>query len=479
MSKKAPGPRGVPWFGSTFEAWKDPLRLMASAVRDHGHVVQFRFGPFDYVLVDEPAGVKHVLVDNPKNYTKSRNYEGLKLVLGEGLVTSEGDHWRRQRKLAQPAFHREKLAGFCATMGAATTEMLARWERADADTVDAHHEMMRLTFDIVGRTLFSTRLDEHADGIGKAIAVSLVFANDWAESLLPIPTWIPTPKNVRFRRASRALDALVLDIIEGHRNAPEEKNDLLSMLMAAVDEDTGEKMSDAQLRDEVMTLVLAGHETTANALTWTLHLLSQHPEVARRLEAEADDVLGDRSVPTLDELPRLAFTKRVVEESMRLYPPVWAFERQAIEEDEVLGFRIPKRAIVGISPYTLHRHPAYWQNPEGFDPDRFADAAAAKERPRYAYLPFGGGPRTCIGNGFAMMEAQLVLAAVAHRWRLELVPGARVEMSPVVVLRPKGAVPMTLRRRSDASAPRPVSPSSAGAARASTRPRSPSFQPGT
>lgn len=444
MAKRAPGPRGVPWFGSTFDAWKDPLGLMSGAIAEHGNVIELKFGPFRYVVVNEPAAVKHVLVDNPKNYTKSRNYKGLKLILGEGLVTSEGEHWRRQRKLAQPAFHREKLAGFCDTMGEATSEMLERWRADKIESFDAHHEMMRLTFDIVGRTLFSTRLDEQADGLGETIRFGLEFANAQAEALATLPLWVPTPSNVRFRRERARLDALVLEIIADHRRT--ERDDLLGMLLRAEDEETKEKMSDRQLRDEVMTLVLAGHETTANALTFTFYLLSRHPDVARRMEAEVDRVLDGRATPRLEDLPKLELTRRVIEESMRLYPPVWAFERQAIEPDEVLGFEIPKRAIVGVCPYTLHRHPAYWSNPEGFDPDRFLPEAAAA-RPRYAYLPFGGGPRTCIGNGFAMMEAQIAVATIARRFRLDLAPGARLELSPVVTLRPKGPVPMTLRAR--------------------------------
>jgi cytochrome P450 len=465
--RRAPGPRGLPFFGSTFEAWRNPLDLMTRTVREHGHIVSFRFGPHRYVLLNQPDAVHHVLVTNAKNYTKSRNYQGLKLVLGEGLLTSEGDHWRRQRKLAQPAFHRERLAGFVDAMARDTSALLERWDALGEGPVDVHTEMMRLTFRIVGRTLFSTDVEADADAIGRALSHVLVFANDYVESLVPLPTWVPTPRNLAFKRQMRRLDALVQKIIDERRARGDLGDDLLSMLMTARDETTNEAMSDQQLRDEVMTIVLAGHETTANALAWTWYLLSRHPDVARRLHQETRDVLGERA-PTLADLPRLELTKRVVEESMRLYPPAWCFERQAVEPDEVMGFAIPRRGIVGISPYMLHRHEAYWENPEGFDPDRFLPERSAA-RPRYTYLPFGGGARMCIGNAFATMEAQIVVAMIARRRRLELVAGHPIELDPRVTLRPRHGVKMWLRphgparRAATESAPIAWQPSSAAA----------------
>ncbi len=450
VTRLAPGPAGLPFVGNLFDAWRDPLRLFMQVSRDHGDVVGMRFGPYRYCLVNDPEAIHHVLVGNNRNYTKSRNYEGLKLILGEGLVTSEGELWRRQRRLAQPAFHREKLAGFARTMAEETGAMLEEWSglAPGAHTLDVHVEMMKLTLKIVARTLFSTVVGAEADAVGGAIAIALRHAEDYAESLVPVPPWLPTPSNLRFKRAVRTLDELVFRIIDLRRKSGVDEGDLLAMLMAATDDEapgSAGGMSDTQLRDEVMTIVMAGHETTANALTWTLYLLSKHPAVERRLHEEVAGVLGDRP-PRMEDLPRLAYTSMVLQESMRLFPPVWAFERQAIEADVIAGYDVPKGGIVAVCPYALHRHPRYWDNPEGFDPERFTPERT-EARPRYAYLPFGGGPRQCIGNGFALMEAQIILSMIVQRQRLALIRGFEVALEPVVTLRPRHGMPMTLDPR--------------------------------
>ena len=446
-TRVAPGPGGLPFVGNIFDVWKDPLRLFTRTVAEHGDIVAMRFGPFRYWLLNEPEAIHHVLVDNNKNYTKSRNYQGLKRVLGEGLVTSEGEFWRRQRRLAQPAFHKEKLAGFARTMAEDTAAMLEAWQarRGNGAPLDVHAEMMKLTLKIVARTLFSTTVGAEADAIGAALAIALRHAEGYAESLLPVPPWVPTLSNLRFKRAVRTLDELVFRIIDERRKSRADPGDLLAMLMAATDDEAeggARGMTDRQLRDEVMTLVMAGHETTANALTWTFYLLAKHPEVEARLRQEVDAVLGESAgAPTLSDLPKLPYTAMVIQESMRLFPPVWAFERQAREADVVAGFDVPAKAIMAVCPYALHRHPAFWENPERFDPLRFTPERV-EARPRYAYLPFGGGPRQCIGNGFAMMEAQIILAMVAREKRLTLSPGFRLELDPVVTLRPRRGMPM-------------------------------------
>jgi cytochrome P450 len=442
----APGPRGLPFFGQIFEAWKNPLELVHRSHVAYGDHVALRFGPARYLLVNDPDSVKHVLVDNHRNYQKSVSYDGLKLVLGSGLLTSEGNFWRRQRKLAQPAFHKEKLALFAEMMVSDTNSMLDEWQRTDDGApFDVHDEIMRLTFSIVCRTLFSTDTKEQAEDVGRATLIAMRYAREYTGGLYRMPTWLPTPKNVRFKKASRTLDELVLGIINGRRESNVEANDLLSMLMSARDEETREQMTDRQLRDEVMTLALAGHETTANTLTWTLHLLSQHQDVFSRVRAEADQVLGACD-PGLAQLGQLSLTRRVIEESMRLYPPAWIFERQAIKDDELGGFRVPKDTVVAVSPYTLHRHPRFWPEPERFDPDRFL-AERIQERPKHAYLPFGAGPRVCIGNAFAMMEAQIILAMIARRYELTAAPDFSVEAEPSVTLRPREGVFMTRRAR--------------------------------
>jgi cytochrome P450 len=487
VGTRAPGPRGLPWFGSVFPAWRDPLTLFRESRVRYGDVVRFKFGPFQYYLVNDPDVVKHVLVDNPKGYTKSRNYLGLKVVLGEGLLTSEGDHWRRQRKLAQPAFHRDKLAGFATSMSMATRDMLTRWTREGADkSFCIHAEMMRLTFRIVGLTLFSSDVDGDAKDVGHALEVAMHWANDYAESMIRVPPYIPTPGNVRFRRAKKTLDDVVFRLI-AERRAQAAKTgdfggDLLGMLMSATEEPDPSAasssasaarsgMDDQQLRDEIITMILAGHETTANLLSWTFSLLSKHPEVERRVREEARRVLGDRD-PVLEDVKSLEYTKMVLEEALRLYPPAWVFERQAIAPDTLGGYAIEPGAIIGLCPYVLHRHPDHWENPEAFDPERFRPERAEK-RPRYAYLPFGGGPRTCVGNHFAMMEGQILLAMIVREQRLELEANHPVVLDPVITLRPKHGIKVRRRPQagtstSPSASPLPSTSSSAGAAKASS-----------
>ncbi len=439
-----PGPPGVPILGNLLQGWRDPLGLFVRTQRDCGDFARLRFGPYDYYLLHDPVDVHHVLVDNHRAYTKSRNYAGLKLVLGQGLLTSEGDFWRSQRKLAQPAFHRQRMSGFVDTMAKDTASMLERWADLSEPAVDAHAEMMRLTLRIVGRTLFSTDVDGEAPAVGAALTHALAWTNNYVESIVKVPPWLPTPENLRFKRSKKTLDDLVFRILETRRASGEDPGDLLGMLMAVRDEDTREGMSDKQLRDEVMTLVVAGHETTTNLLAWAFYLLSEHPDVARRLKTEVDQVLCGR-VPTLADLPRLAYTKQVIEESLRLYPPAWVFERQAVVDDEIKGYRLPKGSIIGISPWSIHRSPSLWNDPERFDPDRFLPAPVAA-RPKFAYLPFGGGPRFCIGNGFAMMEAQVIVAMIAQKYSLDLVPGHPVVPDPLVTLRPRFGMQMILNR---------------------------------
>lgn len=469
---RPPGPRGLPIIGSALPALRDPLSFLKKAHAEHGDVVRFRFGHLDYHMVSDPEAIRHVLVDNAKNYTKSRNYDGLKLVLGRGLLTSEGDEWRKQRKLAQPAFHRDRLAGLASRMSEATGDMLARWRAEDdgAGAFCAHEEMMRLTFRIVGLTLLSTDVDGDAREVGDALGVAMHFANDYVESLVPIPTWLPTPDNFRFRKAMKTLDRVVYRIIQERRVSGTEHGDLLDMLMSAREEGTDRAMSDVQLRDELLTLVLAGHETTANLLSFTFMMLSRHPDVARRLHDEAVSVLGggDGRPATLEDVPRLSYAKMVLEEVLRLYPPAWSFERQATAPDVIGGYAVDRGAIVAVCPYVLHRHPLYWDNPEGFDPERFTPERSAG-RPRYAYVPFGAGPRTCIGNHFAMMEAQIILAMVAREYRLDLVSAHDVVLDPVITLRPKTGIKVERRRW---GCPAPRTPSGSRSAARAAAPRS-------
>ena len=444
-----PGPQGVPVLGNLPAMAKDSLGFLMRSALTYGDVVRFRFLSEEMVLVNHPDYIKHVLQDNNHNYNKDTfDYDLLRIVVGNGLLTSDGDFWLRQRRLVQPAFHHERLAAFGALMTDSTQALLDRWQaRSDRDQpLDVAHEMMRLTLHIVGRALFSIDIDAEADEFGQAFTTMNKYLTESFYRVLPIPMSFPTPRNRRAQRALRTLNQVVRRIIVDRRRTGVDKGDLLSMLLAARDEETGEGMDDNQVRDEVMTLLLAGHETTANALSWTWYLLSTHPAVECTLHAELDRVLGGR-VPTVRDLPNLPYNRMVIEESMRLYPPAWAINRKAIADDEIGGYTIRAKSMVFMSAYTMHRHPAFWDNPEGFDPERFTPERS-EGRPHFAYFPFGGGPRLCIGNNFAMLEAQLLLATIAQRYRLELVSGHVVMPEPLITLRLHNGLPMMIRRRS-------------------------------
>jgi cytochrome P450 len=398
----------------------------------------------------DPEGVRHVLVDAARLYTKrARGFEKLRLFLGNGLLTSEGEFWLRQRRIAQPAFHRDRVRGFAATMVRAAEDLCARWDVAAerGEVLDLSEEMMRVTLRIAGETLFSVDPTGRATVIARALDYVNEDTSRRINALFDVPLAVPTPRNRRFLEAKRELDAVVEAIIAGRRADAARgarHDDLLAMFMEVRDEETGERMTDAQLRDEVMTMLLAGHETTANALTWALYLLAQHPAVARQLEGELAAVLGD-GAPTADLVPRLEMTRRVLDEAMRLYPPAWIVGRSPSEDDALLGCFIPAGSLVFVSPYVMHRNPELWENPEAFDPDRFRPENVER-RPRYAYFPFGAGPRLCIGQPFALFEGTLLLAMLARRYRLAVLPGHRVELEPLITLRPKGGIPVTLQR---------------------------------
>jgi cytochrome P450 len=444
-----PGPAGVPLLGSFVDVHRDVLEMFERGLREHGDTVRFRFGPYDFVVVHRPDDIRAVLLERADDFCKSPSYAGLELVIGKGLLTSEGEFWKRQRRLMTPAFHHKRLVDFGATMVRCASELADDWDRASHDetpVIDLHEQMLLLTLRIVGFTLFSTELSAHAGNMGPALGIVLEHANFIATSmLLAVPPWVPTPRNRRFQAAMRVVDDLVLGIIAQRRKTGEDPGDLLGMLMSATDESGGVGMTDRELRDEVATLVLAGHETTAQALTWTFMLLSRHPEIERRVVAEIQEVCGS-APPSFEHLRALEYTGRVIDESLRLYPPAWLYERQALVDVELGGHAIPAKTIVAVVPWTLHRHPSHWPNPEGFDPDRFLPEAVAA-RPRYTYLPFGGGPRQCIGVNFALYEAKLVLATLLQRYSVELVPGQDLSCYAAVTLRPAHGMKVRLRRR--------------------------------
>jgi cytochrome P450 len=430
---------------------RDPLGVLLAASREVGAVARFTVGPLDMFLLSDPDDIQRVLQDNAKNYSKRTiGYDKLRLALGEGLLTSEGDFWLRQRRIAQPTFHRDEIRKFAAVMTTCTEAMLDRW-RGVADRsewLDVSAEMMRLTLQIIGKTMFSIDLSHQSDRLGQLMTTAIHYVNDRMMSItapFDFAERLPTPTNLRFRRALREGDEIVGRIIAQRRRRGEHPDDLLSMLMSARDEDTGETMTDRQLRNEAMTFFAAGHETTANALTWTWYLLSQHPWAAEQLRREVDTVLRGE-LPTTDDLPKLETTVRIVKEAMRLYPPAWMMSRRALDTDRLGGYGIPAGSVVLVSPYVTHRQPELWSHPIAFDPERFSPDEMAR-RPKFAYFPFGGGPHRCIGNGFAMMEVVLLAASIAQRYELDLDPNHEVALDAGVTLRPKHGIRMLPRRR--------------------------------
>ena len=441
-----PGPRGLPLVGMLPAVRRDPTGVFLQAARRFGDVVFFKIGPRRGYLITNPADVRHVLQDNARNYHKSPLYDKLRMSLGNGLLTSEDEFWLRQRRIAQPAFARQRIAELAGVMAEAAREAAAGWRTiaSGGQPVDVAEEMMRLTRTVVLRALLGVDLGPFGDKLDQAWTIinQHIGESFWS---LGFTDQLPTPKYRRFQAARAVMQSAVDRVISERRRRSSDSPDLLSMLLSARDEETGEAMTDEQLRVEVTTFLLAGQETTSLALTWTWYLLSQHASAQRRLEDEIDRVLDGRP-PEYADLVNLPYTRRVIDEALRLYPPAWGFSRQALADDELGGFHLPRGWLAFVLPYVLHRLPAFWENPDTFDPDRFLPERSA-DRPKFVYLPFGAGPRQCIGNHFALIEAHLVVATLAQRYRLHLVPHARVEPWPLITLRPRFGMPMTIERR--------------------------------
>jgi cytochrome P450 len=447
--QRPPGPRGLPILGMLPAVRRDPTGVFMSAARRFGEVAYLKIGPRRGYLITNPADVRHVLQDNARNYRKSPLYEKLRLTLGNGLLTSEGEFWLRQRRIAQPAFHRQRIAALAGVMADAAGEVAGEWGpiASAGKPVDVGEEMMRLTRTVVLRALLGADLGPFTSQIDGAWTIINEHIGESFWSLGLTERW-PTAKNSRFQAARAVLQGAVEYAIGQRRHRPADDADLLSMLLSARDEETGEGMTDEQLRVEVTTFLLAGQETTSLALTWTWYLLSQHQGVQRRLEMELDAALGGRR-PALVDLPNLPYTRMVIDEAMRLYPPAWGFSRQALADDELGGFHLPRGWLAFVMPFVLHRLPAYWPDPDAFDPDRFLPEQVAA-RPKFVYLPFGAGPRQCIGNQFALLEAHLSMATLAQQYRLHLVPGHDVEPWPLITLRPRYGMPMVIEQRTSA-----------------------------
>lgn len=448
VARTAPGPRGTPLVGVLPWLRRDTLGFLTAMLNQYGDVAGYRLGPLRSYLLAHPDALKYVLQERVKNFTKDHvSYTMVRWIAGNGLLTSQGDFWLRQRRLSQPAFHRQRIAGLGAQMVQAAQELLDEWApwAADGREVEAGEAMMQLTLRIASEALFGANVQTQAAAVSHGFNILSEQLVARFRSFNILPPVLPTRADRAWRAAVAELDRVVYGLLAERRRRAEDTGDLLSMLMQARDEETGERMSDAQLRDEVLTMLVAGHETTATVLTWAWAMLDRHPQVAERLHAELDRVLAGRA-PTVADVPQLAYTRMVIDETMRLYPPIYLLSRKVLEDDLVGGFRIPAGSSVDISAYVTHRHPAFWEDPERFDPERFTPERVAA-RHKYAYIPFSTGPRMCIGNNFALLEAPLLLATIAQRYRLRVRPGHALIPSPLLTLRPLGGLPVYLERR--------------------------------
>ena len=423
---------------------RDQLGFIERAQREYGDVVWMRFLYVPAIFLYHPDDVEYVLVTNPKNFIKSMSLRSnfFQRLVGNGLLTSQGEEWKRARRLSQPAFHRERVASYGGVMVDYTRRLAAKWQ--EGETRDIHPDMMRLTLEIVVQCLFSADVSHDVDEVGATLKELVKPFASQATVKWILNNRLPTPAHVRFHALAKKIDNVVYRIISERRASGKDEGDLLSMLLAARDED-GSQMSDRQLRDEVMTLFLAGHETTALTLAWAWYLLGTNPETERKFHAELDEVLGDRA-PTAADLPRLKYTEQIAKESMRLYPPAYGLGREAIDDCEIGGYRLPAGTQVFMFQWATQRDPRFYDEPLAFRPERWTEDFI-EQLPKYAYFPFGGGPRACIGASFAMMEIILCLATIGQKFRLELVPNHPVSIFPAMSLRPKDGIRVVVKTR--------------------------------
>ena len=445
----APGPQSRFWGLDQLARFRQDqqVKTFETYARTYGDVVRIPFGGGQRFWLFNPDHIRQILVDEPESVCKAQAQKQVfGEFLGNGLVNSDGEFWKRQRKLATPAFHAKRIQAYAEKMMGYTNGMLQSWQAGA--TYDIAREMMNLTLSIVCDTLFSVNVKATADQIGAAVTVTQNLANRKLATLFPLPMWIPTPQHRMERRAIHELHSLVDGFIQSRRATGEDRGDLLSMLLLAIDEDRehgGGQMTDLQARDEAMTLLIVGHETSANALAWTFYELARNPDVETRVRAELEAVLGGR-VPNMQDLRQLKFLDRVIKESLRLHPPAWIITREAAQDIELGDYRIPKGSMIEICTLVLHRDPRWFPEPERFLPERFEEGRE-NDLPKGAYLPFGAGPRYCIGQMFAMMEIEIILAMVLGQFHLTLVPGQDIVPLPMVALRPRGGVQMTVEPR--------------------------------
>jgi cytochrome P450 len=420
---------------------QNPLDYFTDMAQKYGDVSGMRIGNFRSLFINHPDLIEDVLVKDARKYHKGRILQANKFLFGDGLLTSEGDFWLRQRRLAQPAFHRARVSTYAATMAEYAEQMAATWRGGEER--DIHDEMMQLALRIVGKTLFDADVTRDAKEVGETLDILLRIAANFGRTIL-VPMWVPSPRNIRAKLGIRRLEKVIYRIIAERRASGHDAGDLLSILLQAQDDD-GTHMNDRQLRDETITLFLAGHETTANTLSWTWMLLAQNPAVEKKFHEELDGVLGGRA-PTLDDLQKLTYLNHVLTESLRLFPTAWGMARLAAEEHEIAGYPVRVGYGVAFAQWVVHRDARWFDAPLEFRPERWENGLA-KKLPRFAYFPFGGGPRQCIGNTFALMEASVVLATIGQKYRFELVPGHKVTPLASITLRPRDGIRVRLEAR--------------------------------
>ncbi|MCA1646544.1 MAG: cytochrome P450 [Chloroflexi bacterium] len=438
-----PGPRSRSPLGHGAEFVQDTVGFLRTCAREYGDIVTFRTGPQRSFLLNHPDYIEDVLVTHNHRFIKPFALRRMRLFLGDGLVSSDGEAWRRHRRLAQPAFHRDRVTAYGDVMVGYARRRIAEWHAGEVR--DLHQEMMQITYEIVGKTLFDSDVGDRAGDVRTWLAIVLEHYQKLVSSFwILLPDAVPTPANLRLRKAIKHLDAAIYRVIDERQAGGSDRGDLLSMLLRGQDED-GSRLSRRHLRDEVMTLMFAGHDTTALTLTWCWYLLAQHKQVEERLHAELANVLRGRA-PTVDDVPNLTYTTMVVDEVLRLYPPAWGIAREAVEDCEIGGYRIPKGSIVLMSQAVMHRDARYFDDPESFRPERWMDGLA-KRLPKYAYFPFGGGQRLCIGNAFALMESALLIGTIAQSYRFALAAAHPVQMHAALTLRPRNGMPMLLHQR--------------------------------
>ena len=422
------------------EMVSDMLGLFTKTAREHGGIAQFKLLNKPYFLVTDPEYVKYILQDNYRNYIRGRSVETGRVLLGNGLPLIDGDLWLRERRLLQPAFHRERLQKLTTTAGNVIDSFLQSWVQKASDNrmIDMDDEMMRLTLTVIIKAMFSADIDDKILSLSRAFNVASKFMLWRSQQMWAPPLSVPIPRNVEYNRAFKMLNETIYPLIADSRKNP--KDDLLGMMLEMRDADTGEGMTDGQARDEVVTIFFAGHETTAATMTWAFYLLSQHPEIEKRLRDEVKSVLDGR-MPTFADLPKLTYMQMVINEILRLYPAAYLFAREAVTDDVIDVYPIPANTLIFITPFITHRDLKYWRDPETFDPERFTPENVAN-RPKHVYYPFGAGPHVCIGNNFALMEMQLILAASLQRFKITLDPAQKIAFKPEATLRPKYGMKM-------------------------------------